>query len=114
MISLTKSTLFWKKTITTYIFLTCRGVATSNLRGTAKKEVPVVSYTEKGKDRGKHSVLDVDGSKSPSNPAIFSKDVRRDAVAFDRSSINKMTPTMRNFTLEGKVAVVTGYGFEFS
>ena len=36
------------------------------------------------------------------------EDVSRKAVAFDRSVISKMTPTMKRFTLEGKVAVVTG------
>lgn len=33
----------------------------------------------------------------------------RKAVRFDRSLVGRMTPTMRAFTLEGKVVVVTGY-----
>ena len=32
----------------------------------------------------------------------------RKAVAFDRDVGSRLTPTMKGFTLEGKVAVVTG------
>ena len=43
-------------------------------------------------------------------PAVSSGDGdgERKAVAFDRDVVSKLTPTMKGFTLEGKVAVVTG------
>ena len=41
-------------------------------------------------------------------PIAGEEDVSRKAVAFDRTIVSKMTPTMKRFTLEGKVAVVTG------
>ncbi|KAL8865336.1 MAG: hypothetical protein Q9174_006941, partial [Haloplaca sp. 1 TL-2023] len=40
-------------------------------------------------------------------PGITPQEARK-TVAFDQSIIGKMTPTTKSFTLEGKVAVVTG------
>ena len=50
----------------------------------------------------------VDESEPAAPKSIAGEDVSRKAVAFDRSAVSKMTPTMKRFTLEGKVAVVTG------
>ena len=38
-----------------------------------------------------------------------SEDESRDAVPFAKEMLPKLTPTIRSFTLDGKVAVVTGY-----
>ena len=40
--------------------------------------------------------------------------MNRSAEPFDRASLERMTPTMRNFTLDGKVAIVTGYVIDVS
>lgn len=78
-----------------------------------KTEVPIASYT-KPKANGtnvaaERTVLTVDESEPAASKSIAGEeDVSRKAVAFDRSVISKMTPTMKRFTLEGKVAVVTG------
>ena len=77
-----------------------------------KTEVPITSYT-KPKANGtnvaaERTVLMVDESDSAAPKSIAGEDVTRKAVAFDRTVVSKMTPTMKRFTLEGKVAVVTG------
>ena len=77
-------------------------------------EVPVASYTgseKSGPGAAERTTLKVDGSASSSSSSshpVSSEDVGRKAVVFDRSVVAKMTPTMKRFTLEGKVAVVTG------
>ena len=77
-----------------------------------KTEVPIASYT-KPKASGtnvdaERTVLMVDESEPTAPTSIAGEDVTRKAVAFDRTIVSKMTPTMKRFTLEGKVAVVTG------
>ena len=77
-----------------------------------KTEVPIASYT-KSKANGtnvaaERTVLMVDESEPAAPDSIAGEDDNRKAVAFDRSVVSKMTPTMKRFTLEGKVAVVTG------
>ena len=77
-----------------------------------KTEVPIASYT-KPKANGtnvaaERTVLMVDESDPAAPKSIAGEDVTRKAVAFDRSVVSKLTPTMKRFTLEGKVAVVTG------
>ena len=53
------------------------------------------------------TTLIVDQSQPLPQP-VPGGDVDRKAVAFDHSIVGKMTPTMKRFTLDGKVAVVTG------
>ena len=78
-----------------------------------KTEVPIASYT-KPKANGtnvaaERTVLTVDESEPVAPRSIAGEeDATRKAVAFDKSVVSKMTPTMKMFTLEGKVAVVTG------
>lgn len=70
----------------------------------------MATYTKpstSGANAAERTTLSVDQSQSPSTQ-VSSEDVNRKAVAFDRSVVPKMTPTMKRFTLEGKVAVVTG------
>lgn len=86
-----------------------RGIAGSYPRRTiSKKEVPLASYTRSDIHDAKRTVLSIDESRSSSGP-VAERDIGRKAVAFDQNVVQKLTPTMRNFTLEGKVAVVTGY-----
>lgn len=69
-------------------------------------EAPVVaSYTEAGAERTtfKGPVNDDDGSSDATTTPV-----ERTAVAFDGGIVARMTPTVRKFTLGGKVAVVTG------
>ena len=65
-------------------------------------KVPVVTHNGKAR----RTTLDVDRS----HPIVESQavDESRKAQAFDRSILSKLNPTMRSFTLDGKVAVVTG------
>ena len=66
-----------------------RGVRTSSISlSDSVKEVPVNSYTTDG--------------------PVSSEDPSRKATAFDKGILHKMTPTMKRFTLDGKVALVTG------
>ena len=50
----------------------------------------------------------MDGGQGIPSP-LNAKDDGRNAVPFNRDLLAEMTPTMRSFTLDGKVAVVTGY-----
>lgn len=88
-----------------------RGLSASSfLNSKNKKEVPVASYTDSkksGTDAAERMTLTVDESRASPTP-VSGGDVSRKAVAFDRSVFPKMTPTMKGFTLQGKVAVVTG------
>lgn len=75
------------------------------------KVVPVAAYAKDRKTAGdatRRSILSVDESDT-SPKAVSNGDGGRSAIAFDRSIAGKMTPTLKMFTLEGKVAVVTGY-----
>lgn len=91
-----------------------RGITTISRHFTVKyKEDPVVECTG-----GRVSVTDepstggrtragVDQSRSLS-PRAYDAHTGRKAVEYDKSIFPKLTPTLRAFTLEGKVAVVTG------
>ena len=83
--------------------------------GLLKDSVPVATYSEKGQTSTKHaqrSTLHVDKAQRQP-PPTDAKDVTRNAVPFDRNILSKMTPTMKSFTLDGKVAVVTGWVSKF-
>lgn len=90
-----------------------RGLAASSsfLNSRTKTEVPVASYTRSqkpGTDAAERTTLKVDKSEPSSSAPVSGGDADRKSVAFDRSVVAKLTPTMKRFTLEGKVAVVTG------
>lgn len=57
---------------------------------------------------GEQTVLTVDAfkSKDASLPIV---DVAKQAFALKKGVVDHLTPTLRKFTLQGKVAVVTGY-----
>ena len=81
------------------------GIATSTcLRAKDIEEVPVATYAQNKKS----ALKTVDKPKSHTN-YVSSKDIQRTATPFDRAAVPKMTPTLKAFLLEGKVAVVTGY-----
>ncbi len=94
-----------------------RSIATSMTRPApetvAEKEVPVVTYTAgdehntAAKD-GHQTVLTVDASKSK-DAALPIADVAKQAFALKRGVMGCLTPTLKKFTLHGKVAVITGY-----
>ena len=80
-----------------------------------KTEVPVASYTRTTRQPGananaaaERTTLAVDDGSQRAPTPVAGHGVDRKAVAFDGSIVPKMTPTMKGFTLEGKVAVVTG------
>lgn len=89
--------------------VTYRGLAiSSTLKAPDVKEVPVATYARGKKPGTEHTTISIDESKTLPK-AIPNEDSDRKAVAFDGSVMTRLTPTMRNFTLGGKVAVVTGY-----
>ena len=49
----------------------------------------------------------IDQRRSAAYSTVPSDEIR-DAVPFAKEMLPKLTPTMRNFTLDGKVAVITG------
>jgi len=80
-----------------------RGLCTSHwLRQARQDKIPVVTHDGKASrttlrvDRS-HPVVDFEAS-----------DEGREAQPFDKSVLSRLTPTMRSFALDGKVAVVTG------
>ena len=81
--------------------------ASTRLQAKDVKEVPVATYA-KDKKTAQRTVLSVDESRSIPSP-ISPKDIQRTATPFDEAIVPKMTPTLKAFLLEGKVAVVTGY-----
>ncbi|KAI9853986.1 MAG: hypothetical protein M1830_006608, partial [Pleopsidium flavum] len=78
----------------------------------AETEVPVMTYAADdelhaaAKD-GQQTVLTVDASK-PSLSASPTMDVVKQAFALEKSVVDHLTPTLKKFTLHGKVAVITG------
>lgn len=64
-------------------------------------EVPVVSYS--GGQRTSEQIT----VQKPVQPA--GKDEHHSASALKREITDKLTPTMKKFTLHGKTAVITGY-----
>ena len=83
--------------------------ASTRLPAKDVKEVPVATYA-KDKTTAQRTVLSVDGSKPDPSPT-FTEDIQRTATPFDKAVVTRLTPTLRAFLLEGKVAVVTGYVF---
>jgi len=80
-----------------------RRLCTSHwLRQARQDKIPVVTHDGKAS----RTTLHVDRS----HPVVESKasDEGREAQLFDKSVLSKLTPTMRSFALDGKVAVVTG------
>ena len=80
-----------------------------SLRIADKRDVPVASYTEKSQsstEDAHRTTLHVE--KAP-EPSTETKDVSRRAVPFDKGVLSKLSPTLKKFTLDNKVAVVTGY-----
>ena len=71
----------------------------------AKTEVHLSDYTSDG-DKGEHTVIDVDQSKPVTGPVM---DVAKKAYALEPGLVKKLSPTLAKFTLEGKVALITGY-----
>ena len=84
-----------------------RGFATlRNLKTLDTNQVPVATYSKgKGAER---TTLPLDKLQTAS-AAIPSHDDGREAIALDRSVLPRLTPTLKSFTLEGKVAVITGW-----
>ena len=83
-------------------------------RTAEKRDVSLASYTEESQKTTKdaqRTTLHVNENQQASPEP---KDVSRKTVPFDRSLLSKLTPTMRSFTLDGKVAVVTGYELNIS
>ena len=86
-------------------FFSRRAIATSCVyRRPPQKEVPVTTYSENDKSKTTLKV-NIDGQSSKHGQA---DDLNRKAERFDNGLVDRLTPTMRNFTLEGKVALVTG------
>jgi hypothetical protein len=80
-----------------------RGLCTSQwLRQTKQDQVPVVTHD----GTTSRTTLHVDRS----HPVVDSRtsDEGREAQPFDKSVLSKLTPTMRSFALDGKIAVITG------
>lgn len=79
----------------------------------AEREVPVVTYAADDEHNtaakdGQQTVLTVDASKFK-DAALPIVDVAKQAFALKKGVVDYLTPTLKKFTLHGKVAVVTGY-----
>ena len=72
-----------------------------------KNKVPVATYANHDREQVQRTVLAVNETKSCSK-ATPAEDVSRTALPFNKTLMHKVTPTIRSFTLEGKVALVTG------
>ena len=66
--------------------------------------VPKSTYIDKEVQK---TVLQVDQSKD-TDKTVPVVDVAKQAVAMDKTIIEKLPPTLKKFTLEGKVAIITG------
>ena len=75
------------------------------IRALSTKKVPTVTYVDNQKSA---AAIQIDPNKEKLS-TFKHDDISRNAEPFDRASLKRMTPTMRNFTLDGKVALVTGY-----
>lgn len=77
----------------------------------AETQVPVVTYAAGHDDQTKaEAVLTVDASKSMDSALpIQVHDVAKQASALKQGVADNLTPTLKKFTLQGKVAIVTGY-----
>ena len=76
----------------------------------SRKDVPVVPYTKNSEPKGAKPTQKVLGAyeSGPDLLAAINGGTGRKAVAYNRCLSSELTPTLRSFTLEGKVAVVTG------
>ncbi len=102
-----------KRTLATLsIPIASRRSTTSNQpRPNDAKEVLIATYAKENRtvsNAAQSPFLLVNETKT-SPMTVSGGNGERSAIAFDSSIAGKMTPTMRMFTLEGKVAVVTGY-----
>ena len=74
------------------------------------RKLSVSSYTEEDQTTpqdARRSVIGMDSFNE--QPAVsFDTGSNRKAVSYDKSLTSRLTPTLRSFTLDGKVAVVTG------
>ena len=76
----------------------------------SQKGASVVTYagdSMSGNGEPIRKVRSIAESQSPLPIATHGATGRK-AVAYEKSVTSELTPTMRSFTLEGKVAVVTG------
>ena len=78
------------------------------LKAQDRKEVPVKKYA-KGQSSVANDALNPVGRSQLASDDVESIDGERKATAFDGSIMSKLTPTIKSFTLDGKVAVITGY-----
>lgn len=72
----------------------------------AESEVPVVTYVD-GSNQPEHTVIKVDQSKPVDNASTMT-DVAKKAFALEKEIAFKLSPTLKKFMLDGKVALVTG------
>lgn len=82
-------------------------VARLNESKIAENEVPVVTYVD-GSNQPEHTVIRVDQSKPVDNISTMA-DVAKKAFALEKEVALKLSPTLKKFMLDGKVALVTGY-----
>lgn len=75
----------------------------TSLRRIAEEKVPVTTY-DGGSER---ATIHVDQSQ-PSQVLATASHLSRKAERFDRGILPSLNHTMRKFTLDGKVAVITG------
>ena len=81
-------------------------VARLNKSKIAENEVPVVTYTD-GSNQPEHTIIKVDQSKPVDNASVMT-DIAKKAFALEKEVALKLSPTLKKFTLDGKVALVTG------
>lgn len=95
-----------------YVTGSSRWISSTSIRRNAdQREVPVVTYVEDGQSSessAQRSTLKDDNSRSSRSTEVKNRK-NENALSFDPGPSAGMTPTMRSFTLEGKVAIVTGY-----
>ena len=77
------------------------------MEGVAEPEILAVNYTADSAEP-KRMTFKVDQS-IPARAIIQTGDVPKPAFALDNNILPKLTPTLKKFTLERKVAIVTGY-----
>ena len=70
------------------------------------RQIPVTTYAKDKSNGAQTSIPVKDGLVGA--VSISKNNESRQAVAFDKGVMPKLTPTMKMFTLEGKVALVTG------
>ena len=78
-----------------------------SIEGVAEPEILAVNYTADSA-KPQRVTFKVDQS-IPARAIIQTGDVPKSAFALDSNLLPKLTPTLKRFTLEGKVAIVTGY-----